>query len=45
MSFPYTEIEKTIGYTFRDKSLLKEAFTHSTYKANETATAQAGSEE
>ena len=31
MSFPYQEIEKTIGYTFRDKSLLKEAFTHSTY--------------
>lgn len=31
MSFPYQEIEKVIGYTFRDKSLLKEAFTHSTY--------------
>lgn len=31
MAFPYLEIEKTIGYTFRDKALLKEAFTHSTY--------------
>ena len=31
MSFPYQEIEKTIGYTFRNKSLLKEALTHSTY--------------
>lgn len=31
MSFPYQEIEKIIGYAFRDKSLLKEAFTHSTY--------------
>ena len=31
MPFPYTEIENTIGYTFRDKSLLQEAFTHSTY--------------
>ena len=31
MSIPYTEIEKAIGYTFRDKSLLQEAFTHSTY--------------
>ena len=29
--FPYTEIERKIGYTFRDKALLKEAFTHSTY--------------
>ena len=29
--FPYTDIEKKIGYIFRDKSLLKEAFTHSTY--------------
>ena len=29
--FPYTEIEKKIGYTFKDKTLLKEAFTHSTY--------------
>jgi ribonuclease-3 len=31
MSLPYTEIESAIGYTFRDKALLKEAFTHSTY--------------
>ncbi len=31
MSFPYAEIEKIIGYTFRDKSLLLTAFTHSTY--------------
>ncbi len=31
MSFPCEEIEKKIGYTFRDKGLLKQAFTHSTY--------------
>ncbi|MBQ5930135.1 MAG: ribonuclease III, partial [Clostridia bacterium] len=31
MSFSYQEIERVLGYTFRDKSLLKEAFTHSTY--------------
>ncbi len=31
MSFPYAEIEKKIGYEFQDKSLLKQAFTHSTY--------------
>ena len=31
MEFPYLEIENKIGYTFRDKALLKEAFTHSTY--------------
>ena len=31
MSFPYTEIEKAIGYAFRDRTLLQEAFTHSTY--------------
>lgn len=31
MSFPYAEIENKIGYTFRDKSLLLTAFTHSTY--------------
>ena len=31
MIFPYTEIEKALGYTFRDKALLQEAFTHSTY--------------
>lgn len=29
--FPYAEIEEKIGYIFRDKALLKEAFTHSTY--------------
>lgn len=32
--FPHSEIEKKIGYTFRNKELLEEAFTHSTY-ANE----------
>ena len=31
MKFPFEEIENKIGYTFRDKELLKEAFTHSTY--------------
>ena len=31
MEFPVKEIENKIGYTFRDKALLKEAFTHSTY--------------
>ena len=30
-AFPYAEIEEKIGYTFQDKALLKEAFTHSTY--------------
>ena len=30
-AFPYAEIEKKIGYTFENKSLLKQAFTHSTY--------------
>lgn len=29
--FPFSEIEEKIGYAFQDKSLLKEAFTHSTY--------------
>ena len=29
--FPFGEIEKRIGYTFRKKELLIEAFTHSTY--------------
>ena len=28
---PYAEIEGKIGYTFRNKRLLKEAFTHSSY--------------
>lgn len=32
--FPHSEIEEKIGYKFRDKKLLEEAFTHSTY-ANE----------
>lgn len=31
MEFPYAEIEKKLGYVFRDKALLKQAFTHSTY--------------
>ncbi len=31
MGFPYEEIEKKIGYTFQNKGLLKQAFTHSTY--------------
>ncbi len=31
MQFPYAEIEQKIGYVFRDKSLLKEAFTHTSY--------------
>ena len=31
MDFPIKEIENKIGYTFRDKDLLKVAFTHSTY--------------
>lgn len=31
MSFPFEEIEKKLGYAFRNKSLLKEAFTHKTY--------------
>ena len=29
--FPTAEIENTIGYVFKDKALLEEAFTHSTY--------------
>jgi ribonuclease-3 len=28
---PYQEIEKKLGYTFKDKTLLQEAFTHVTY--------------
>ena len=31
INFPYAEIEKKLGYTFQNKALLKEAFTHSTY--------------
>lgn len=31
MSFPYDEIEEKIGYTFRDRTLLKQAFTHASY--------------
>lgn len=31
MSFPFGEIEDKIGYVFRNRELLKEAFTHSTY--------------
>ena len=31
MHFPVIEIEEKIGYTFRNKSLLKEALTHSSY--------------
>lgn len=31
MGFPYQEIENKIGYVFKDKTLLEEAFTHSTY--------------
>lgn len=34
MSFPYVEIEEKLGYTFKDKALLKTAFTHSTYANN-----------
>ena len=29
--FPYAEIEEKIGYVFKNKSLLKQAFIHSTY--------------
>lgn len=31
MSFPYDEIEEKIGYVFRDRTLLKQAFTHISY--------------
>ncbi len=30
-NFPFDEIEEKIGYEFKNKELLKEAFTHSTY--------------
>ena len=30
-NFPYADLEKKLGYQFKDKALLKEAFTHSTY--------------
>ena len=30
----YSEAERSIGYTFRDKELLKTCFTHSTYRNN-----------
>ncbi len=31
MRFPYAEIEKKLGHTFKDKNLLKTAFTHVSY--------------
>ena len=31
MGFPFQEIENKIGYVFKNKDLLEEAFTHSTY--------------
>ncbi len=31
MKFPYKDIERKIGYAFRDKSILEQAFRHSTY--------------
>nr|MBR6778500.1 ribonuclease III [Clostridia bacterium] len=31
MSFPIQEIEAKLGYTFQNKALLKQAFTHSSY--------------
>ena len=31
MDFPIKEIEGKLGYSFKDKTLLKEAFTHSSY--------------
>ena len=31
MIFPTQEIEEKLGYTFHDKGLLKQAFTHSSY--------------
>lgn len=31
MEFPYKEIENKLGYSFKNKDLLKQAFTHSSY--------------
>lgn len=31
MAFPIQEVEEKLGYTFHDKGLLKQAFTHSSY--------------
>lgn len=31
MSFPFSEIENKIGYVFKNKALIEEAFTHKTY--------------
>ena len=31
MRFPYAEIEQRLGYAFKDKTLLKTAFTHASY--------------
>ena len=31
MPFPFAEVEKRLGYVFKNKALLKTAFTHSTY--------------
>ena len=31
MKFPIEEVEKKIGYTFKDKALLIQCFTHSSY--------------
>ena len=31
MRFPYETLEEKLGYVFRNKNLLKEAFTHASY--------------
>ena len=36
MKIPTTEIEKIIGYTFRDKALLETAFTHASFSNEHT---------